>query len=134
MHTLIDLHRNTYHDSVKLMRVSEMLLAEPGIERAAVLMGTRMNLDLLMADGFAGDALQSAGADDLVVALAADDEAAARVAMARVDDLLAPRRVAEGLEARVPRSLDAALLIDQGSNLVVVAVPGQYAAIEAWAA
>ncbi|MBV9279060.1 MAG: transcriptional regulator, partial [Chloroflexi bacterium] len=54
---------NTYHDSVKLMRVSEALAGRPGVVRAAAVMATPLNLDLLAGDGLLPPEVQAAPDD-----------------------------------------------------------------------
>src|SRR5947209_7595036 len=63
---------NTYRDSVELMRVAAELEGRPGIQRAALVIATPANREVLSAAGLlAGDAL-NAGSNDLVVAIAGD--------------------------------------------------------------
>lgn len=124
--------RNTYHDSVKLMRVSEALQAEPEVRRAAAVMATPLNVELLGDDGLLPDGL-SAAPDDLVVAIDAESPDAADRALARVESLLAPA-LDTHVERDVPaRTLEAAAG-KRGANMAVIAVPGRFAATEAYAA
>jgi FdrA protein len=126
-------HRpNTYHDSIKLLRVSEALAAEPGVVRAAAVMATPLNVDLLADDGLlpAGLALSS---DDLLVAVLGEDLAASEAAMARVDDLLRVRRTDEMVEALPARTVEASAAL-LGASVAVIGVPGPSAAAEAFAA
>ncbi|HEV3312286.1 MAG TPA: hypothetical protein VG815_17375 [Chloroflexota bacterium] len=122
---------NRYYDSVKLLRVSERLEAIPGIHLAAAVMGTPMNMELLVDEGFA---VTSARPDDLVVAVRAEDNVAAEGAIREMEALLAesPRSV-ESIAAS-PRSIESAIRLHSGTNLAVIAVPGPHAALEAWAA
>src|SRR5579884_3399021 len=122
---------NAYHDSVKLMRVSEELARLPGVERAAAVMATPLNLQLLADDGLLAPGVQ-ATPEDLIIAVRGADEAA-DAALAEIDRLLAPRAMGGTAEALPARSLaDAAAR--SGGNLAVIAVPGQFAAAEAYAA
>src|SRR5579859_1188577 len=66
---------NTYRDSVELMRVAAELEERPGIQRAALVIATSANREVLSAAGLlTGDAL-TAGPNDLVVAIAGDARA-----------------------------------------------------------
>lgn len=127
-------HRpNTYHDSVKLMRVSEALAAEPGVMRAAAVMATPLNVDLLTDDGLLPSGL-TLSPEDLVIAVLAEDQAASEAALARVDVLLHARGRADGAIESLPvRTLEAAAA-SQGADLAVIGVPGPNAAAEAFAA
>ncbi|HWI61560.1 MAG TPA: FdrA family protein [Symbiobacteriaceae bacterium] len=116
-----------YFDSVALMAVSQRLRALPGVERAAVVMGTPLNLEQLAS--FVDD-LPAAGAADVVVAVAASDGAAADAALAEAErGLVSP--VASGSRREAPRSVAAALRSGFAADLAVVSVPGEYAAREA---
>ncbi len=123
---------NAYYDSVKLMRVSEELSRQPGVLRAAVVMATPLNVELLVADGLAA-ADATVSPEDVLIAISAQDDTAAENAMARLDDLLRARVLPEDA-ARLPaRTLEEASGRN-GANLAVIAVPGPFAALEALAA
>ncbi|HZT97885.1 MAG TPA: hypothetical protein VFB34_13710, partial [Chloroflexota bacterium] len=125
---------NRYYDSVKLMRVSVELESLPGIHAASAVMATPMNVELLRAQGFEGQALD-AGAETLVVAIAGAGDHDVERAFDRLDELLSSSVAIPGdTTAGPPRSLEAALRLHPQANLVVVAVPGQHAALEAWTA
>lgn len=122
---------STYRDSVTLMRLSRDLEALPGIARAAVMMGSPANRDLLREAGLlAGDG-ERAGPPDLVVAVLADTERDAERARATVEAALAARAPAvRGSEPR-PRTLGAALRARPETSLALVSVPGTWAGAEA---
>lgn len=122
---------NTYHDSVKLMRVSEELAGLPGVERAAAVMATPLNLELLADDSLLPPGLQ-ATPEDLIVAVRGPEDAA-DAALDAIDRLLAPRQITgETAESPARTIEEAAGRLD--GNLAVIAVPGQFAAAEAYAA
>ncbi|HEX6509630.1 MAG TPA: FdrA family protein [Chloroflexota bacterium] len=124
---------NAYYDSVKLMRVSDTLSGLDGVERAAAVMATPLNRDLLADDGLLPPEVEAAP-DDLLVAVLGRDEQAAGDALARLDDLLQlRRRQTDSEETLAPPTIEAALDV-AASNLAVIAVPGPYAAAEAFAA
>jgi FdrA protein len=122
---------------MKLMRVSEALASLSGVVRAAAVMATPLNVDLLADDGLLPPDVQ-ASPEDLLVAVLGEDEASAERALAQVDALLTVQTwPTEGPGYRAgseplfqARTLDGAA----GANLAVVAVPGPYAATEALAA
>jgi FdrA protein len=123
--------RSFYQDSVTLMRVSHDMEAVPGVRRAAAMMGTPQNLALLREAGLLSAAAESAGPTDLVVAVLADDAAAAEAAhAAAAAALAAPARMPGSLTTR-PRSLNTALRILPGATLALISVPGAYAGVEA---
>ncbi len=121
-----------YRDSVALLEVARELRALPGVRDAAALMGTPANHELLAAAGLATSEVQTAGPADLVVAVAAESEAAAETALAAAERCFAARR--RSLEAAVrilPRTQESARRHLPGANLAAISVPGAYAAAEA---
>lgn len=118
--------KDSYHDSVRLMRLTQSLKQQAGIEDAIVAMATPMNLELLARAGFAVD---GAGPNDLVIAVrgavAADDVERA------VDALLTARAEGAAAGERRPASLGVALTEHPDTNLVLVSLPGEHAAREA---
>ncbi|HEX6418511.1 MAG TPA: DUF1116 domain-containing protein [Acidimicrobiales bacterium] len=114
------------------MRASAAAREVSGVESVIAAMATDLNLALLAEAGFAAP---DATADDLVVAIAADDEAAEAAARATVERVLAERPPAAAGERRVgPLTVESAAARDPGAGVVVVSVPGPHAYVEATAA
>lgn len=121
-----------YMDSAALMRLSQMLGGLPGVDQAALMIGSVSNKRLLEEAGLLGTAGRDAGANDLIVAVRATDHAAAEAALAEAEALLdRPSPAAGDAGAYRPRSLDAALKLLPGANLALISVPGEFAAEEA---
>jgi len=118
MPTLTRIKTSEYHDSITLMLVAKALLELPGVEDAAVAMGTPANREIIAATGLLADAAAPARPDDLVIAIRASDEASGQAALRQADELLA---------ARAPKTAPDA-------NLAIISVAGRYAAAEARAA
>ena len=130
--TLSRVRRSAYHDSVTLMRVSREMEAAPGVHRAAAMMGTPQNLALLQEAGLLTAEGDSAGPTDLVLAVLADDDEAARAAMAAAEAVLAPpTRTAGAARPAHPRSIETALRLQPDTTLALISVPGAHAGIEA---
>jgi FdrA protein len=119
--------RGRYLDSVALMRLSRRLSAAPGIESAALMIGTPSNKALLRDAGLLSAEGEAAGPDDIVIAVRVADEDAGRTALATA--LVAETPSTEAM-VRV-RSLPAALEALSGANLALISVPSEYAALEA---
>lgn len=117
----------TYCDSVVLMRLQRALAALPGVLDAGAVMATEANLDLLAESGLLPPGTGGARADDLLIVVKAETEAAAAAALARVDELLVERRACAA-DAFRPRSLAAALKQLPAARWVLVSVPGRHAA------
>jgi FdrA protein len=124
---------NTYRDSVELMRVAAELEARPGIQRAALVIATSANREVLMAAGLlSGDAL-TAGPNDLVVAVAGEADAVDG-AQAEARSLLsgrATRPSRDDRQSEPPHTLAEALDELPDANLALISTPGTFATAEA---
>ena len=128
MFRLCEIQKKRYFDSMFLMRVSQRLRAEPGITEAAVVMGTPANIQILLDLGFPKEELAHAGPNDLVVAIAGEDEGKVRAALAKVEELLSGGRE---VSPQAPKTLAQALAYLPKANIAVISLPGQYAGQEA---
>ena len=120
--------RGRYLDSVALMQLSRRLVSLPGIEDAALMIGTPSNKALLRDAGLLDAEGEAAGANDIVMAVRARDEGAARAALA--DAFQSPAAKGASVLAHA-RSLRGALDALSHANLAVISVPGEFAAHEA---
>jgi FdrA protein len=119
----------SYFDSVVLMRIAAELGARPGVRAASLVMATAPNKDVLAGAGLLAAEARDAGANDLVVAIDASDDAAGD-ALAAAEEALSARAAppaAGGGEPRRPRTLAEV----EGADLAIVSTPGRYAAAEA---
>jgi FdrA protein len=116
-----------YYDSVVLMQLQRALTTLPGVLDAGVVMATPANREILAASGLTPSEEIDAGPHDLLIAVKAENDAAAGEALARVDSLLQVRRGDSDQEFR-PRSLASALKLLPEARWVLVSVPGRYAA------
>ena len=73
--------RDTYRDSVELMRVAAEVERLPGVRRAALLLATPPNRDVLKSAGLLDEAAAAARPSDLIVAVAGADETSAEAAL-----------------------------------------------------
>ncbi|MCX6029475.1 MAG: acyl-CoA synthetase FdrA [Chloroflexi bacterium] len=128
--TLVDIRRGAYYDSAFLMQLQRTLSDLPGVQDAGVIMGTPTNKELLAAIDLLPPEAQSAKPDDLLIVVRAEDETAARDALARVDDLLTRKQTAHSAEYR-PQSLETAAAMLPDAAWVLVSVAGRYAAVVA---
>lgn len=127
----IILRKDSYYDSVFLMLISSDIKQMGGITEAVVAMGTEMNLDLLSGMGLSGPELDDATPNDLIIAVEANDAATIASAEETVDALLNKKAPAGSDESYRPGSTAAALDAVPDANMVIVSLPGQYAAREA---
>jgi len=125
--------RDTYRDSVELMRVAALVEKIRGVSRAALMMATPANRELLSGAGLLDAAGSAAGPNDLVVAVAAADRAAGERALAEAARLLDEQAAvpAPPGDTPVPRSIAEATSEFAGANLAIISTPGAYATAEA---
>jgi FdrA protein len=127
-----EVRRATYLDSIVLMRVSRQVAALPGIEEAGVFIGTPANKEILRDAGILAPEGEGAGPGDLILAVRAADDAAARAALAQAARLIdQPLGAAAPATSTHTRSLRAAVGQMPDANLALISVPGDFAAAEA---
>jgi FdrA protein len=125
MYTQTEIRKGTYYASVVLMQLQKALAELPGVVDAGVVMATPANCELLAASDLLVET--SAGSDDLLIVVKAEDEAVAQEALGQVDSLMAARR-SKASSAFRPRSLASAIQQAPDAQWVLISVPGRYAA------
>jgi FdrA protein len=124
--------KGAYFDSVTLMTVGQALSTMDGVIDAAVVMGTEENRAILSGSDLLTPEFESARGTDLLIAVRAETEEAARRAIDSADERL--KAVREGIESDEdfhPASLGDALSIVPDANLALISVAGRYAGREA---
>ncbi|AWI09696.1 hypothetical protein [Ereboglobus luteus] len=125
---------NEYHDSVFLMGVARQAGKLPGVQRAALGMGTVMNKGLLKDMELYDEAVEKAAPNDLMIALRVENDEAFAAAQAEIERRLKEKHVARastGGGAPESRTIAMARAADPGLNLAMISLPGEYAATEA---
>jgi FdrA protein len=120
-----------YFDSVALMSVAHRVRALPGIEDAALVMGTEANKSLLAQAAPLTTEVQAASPTDLILMVRGEEPALDSALLAAEKQLSQRPVTVHGYERR-PRTLRNAFRSCSESNLAVVSVAGMYAAAEAW--
>lgn len=133
MYSNVIIKRNTYYDSVTLMSIGSKIKAMPGIDEAVVVMATEMNKELLALVELSNDAAQSAGQNDLIIALRSDQEQSYRAALQMLEETLSKGGAAAGSQVSFT-TIQQAVEAFPDANVAVISVPGQYAAREAMSA
>ena len=124
--------RNSYFDSIDLMRVAEQARQLAGVAEIAVVMGTPDGRSMLRLAGMWPAEAPEAGPSDLLVSVRATSEAVANRALASVEELLSASRERSRASAEVlPRTTASAARRNRAASVAVIAVPGAYAAIDA---
>ena len=127
----LSVRKGAYIDSVKLMQVSRTIAALPGVNTALVGMATELNLDLAGGMGFTLP--DSAGPNEMLVAVDADSDEALSVAMEELEVALSASAVppASGFGSPpTPLTIGAAARSGNPS-VALVSTPGHYAFADA---
>jgi FdrA protein len=121
-----------YMDSVALMRISTSISSLAGVQTAALMIGSTTNKKLMRDAGLLNADSDLAGPNDLIIAVRAENEAAAAEATNKAAALLdAPAASRGRANEWNPKTLESALQQLPGANLAVISVPGEFAAAEA---
>ena len=124
------IRKDTYRDSVILMRLSNNVAELDGVLQAGVIMGTPTNKGFLKALNLLTEDARQAGPNDMIIALDTQDEKSMAHALSEVDRLLTAQ-ISKDASKIVPETLDSALRYMSDANLVIISVPGVYAKREA---
>ena len=123
--------RNAYYDSVTLMLLSRDLQKLEGVEDLLVGMGTDLNLDLARNLDLATSDYDTLTANDLFISAKFDETKISMQAIEQaLKDYLNKSAEAESDEDYQPPTLRSAVQAMPGANMVLVSIPGQYAAAE----
>ena len=123
--------KDSYHDSVFLMQINTEIKKIAGVKEAVVSMGTEMNLDLLKEMGLSDRQVETATANDLIIAVEGETSEAAERAIRKANELLWKKKGTKKEKEYRPPSLDAALNVIPQANMAIISLPGEFAAREA---
>jgi FdrA protein len=123
------IRKNQYYDSVFLMRVAKTLSEEAGVQECALLMATDANKERLVEIGFNSLEVMGATPNDLVIGIRAEDASLIDRLLGEMEVRLTSRPGSE--KSTSYRTIEDATAAYPQSNLVVISVPGSYAAREA---
>jgi len=121
-----------YHDSVSLMLAARELAGMPGVEDAAVVMGTDANKSLLDQSGLLSPEAQAATPNDLIIAVRVEGDE--DTILAEAEKLLSKKQSAEEATEFRPKTIRSAVKARPDANVAIISVAGRYAADEAWEA
>ena len=125
-------HRDTYLDSLVLMSATVRMEDVEGVEWAAAVMASPSALEDLRAAGFGGNELDGLGANDLVLAVRGRDGEVVEAGLsAGWEAAFSERQEQSAAATAPPRSTAAAVRANPESDVAIVSVPGEYAALEA---
>ncbi|HED24669.1 MAG TPA: acyl-CoA synthetase FdrA [Firmicutes bacterium] len=125
--------KNTFRDSVYLMRLSNTVRNFEGVIEAEVIIGTDHNKKFLRSGGLWSEEIEKeAGANDLIIAVEAEDEEKAEKAIQEALEELNKEAERDNLQSEfIPRTFETAYKYMPGANLALLSIPGRYVEREA---
>lgn len=132
----IKFFRDTYIDSVVQLRGMRAMRETEGVDWASAAMATPANVETLRAEGIEPAQVTDAGSNDFFLVVRAANESQAAEALAVGEStVLSSGPAGDGdRQHDAPRSLRDALRAQPESNVAVISVPGDYAALAAYQA
>lgn len=130
MEVSIVVRKNTYYDSVTLMLITKDVKEIEGVKEVLVGMGTDLNKELAENLNISTDEIRDLTPNDFFITVLSEDASIMDEVVNKVDELLSKKKSESGSEYR-PLSLESALDYQPDSNMVLISVPGEYAAEEA---
>lgn len=125
--------KNSYRDSVFLMKISSQAAQLPGIKIGTAMMSTDRNKELFKGAGLYTAEMEQANPDDLTISVRGESEEAVQAALEKVQEMLmaASKNHETSTGAGEISSLEEALQEDEGINLALISAAGDYAKYEA---
>jgi len=123
--------KNEYRDSVFLMRINDLVEKADGVTRAAVMMGTEANKDLMKEAGLYTEEANEAGPNDLIIVVEAENEDLAMNALEYAKSLVYKTEKEDKEKEQKYLSIRSAVSFEPDIDLVLVSTPGEYAYREA---
>ena len=121
------IEKNRYYDSVFLMKIARRLAETDGVDNASIGMGTPLNKDTISDLGLWANEAESAGPNDLIIAVRAETEADCEKAKEKFEELISEKSDTSSSF----RSIVGAKTAVPEANMAVISVAGEYAAKEA---
>ena len=122
------IRENAYYDSVTLMIITREVKKIEGVKEVIVGMGTELNKELAGNLNLLTPELQKITPNDFFISLDSVDNNIAKKAFAFVDELLSKKKAKS--EDYQPSTFESALKYMPDANLVLISLPGKYAARE----
>lgn len=122
--------KNTYFDSVTLMIISKEIKKIEGVKEALIGMATDLNKEIAGRLELSNAEIEELTPNDFFITVLVEDDVEIEDIMVEVDNLLNQKKK-DRSDDYMPPTLDSALKYEPESNMVVISVPGKYAADEA---
>ncbi len=123
------IRRNQYHDSVRLMKISQQVSSLEGVEKVLAILGTEGNKKILKDLGLFNRDVESSTPKDLVICIDAESGKHFDTALIEVDRLLG-EAIRGTAQERDVQSMDEAMGELPEANYTLISVPGEFAKLE----
>jgi len=125
MKSKILIKKNTYRDSVFLMRIRKTILSD--VEEVALLVGTEANKKFLLKTGLISsiDDVRNATANDIIIVVKGISDKMVRNALKHCSKMLDQKIISPETE-KFTRTLNSALNMLSGANLAFLSIPGSF--------
>ena len=120
--------KDSYKDSVRLLEATRAMQSTDGVDYGWAVMATEANLETLQSEGFS--LIEGAAANDLVLAVRADDAVVIEAAIDTAKRALFSATTRADDSTPAVERLQDALRVQPDSNVAIISVPGPYAALE----
>lgn len=132
MNHCVNIRKNTYYDSVALMLITKEIKKMENVKEVIVGMGTELNKELTENLGLSNDEVRILTPNDFFIAASSDDINALEIIVKKVDELLNAKVGGNSPTSEYkPTTLNAAINHIEVANMVIISLPGKYAAYEA---
>ena len=123
--------KNTYRDSIAMMRAANELSQSAGVHVLEVLIGTPTNIENLRSRKLFVPQLSSATVNDIVIVVQADNNEIAQNTIVNTEERLLHNQAVGGSISQSYNSIDVAFRMNRLSNLVLLSIPGLFVKNEA---
>ncbi|WP_333651730.1 acyl-CoA synthetase FdrA [Lacrimispora sp.] len=123
--------KGLYFDSLKLMGISSSISDLEGVEQGVVAMATLKNKEMLRNFGLLNGELEALSNGDLMIVVNADTAEHCQEAIETAEKMISGNIKQSQGKPSQPSSLSSTVKHVPDANLVVISVPGAYAAAEA---
>lgn len=126
----INIRKNTYFDSVTLMIISKEIKKINGVHEALIGMGTDLNKEIASNLALSNPEIETLTVNDFFISVLADEQVKIEDISGQVDNLLNQKKK-DRSDDYMPATLESAIKYEPESNMVLISVPGKFAADEA---
>ena len=130
MFVAAEIKKNTYYDSVYLMRVTKEIEKIEGVISVLVGMGTELNKELVLSLDMMTQEIETIGANDFFVVAKMEKKDIMVEVLSKIESLMNEQK-SSSIKEYKPATLELAVKYEPLTNFSLISLPGEYAIIEA---